>query len=108
MPSYVMSLAKIDPRCCTLLLCANLLLVSASRAQERCGVEVKLLLSPTETQIAIASLNLGKETTDRIYFFDTSSLDLLSQGLIVRLRQGSTKISKQRIGKPKLSHPSKR
>jgi hypothetical protein len=72
-----------------MLLCAHLLLVSALRAQEGCGVEVKLLLSTTETQTAIASLKVGKETTGRVYFFDTSSLDLLSQGVIVRLRQGS-------------------
>ena len=80
---------KHDPPSPILLLCAHLLLVSALRAQERCAVEVKLLLSPTETQTAIASLNVGKETTGRVYFFDTSSLDLLSQGVIVRLRQGS-------------------
>ena len=69
---------KHDPPSPILLLCAHLLLVSALRAQERCAVEVKLLLSPTETQTANASLNVGKETTGRVYFFDTSSLDLLS------------------------------
>jgi hypothetical protein len=85
----MMRLAKYDPPRCTLLLCAHLLLFSALRAQERCGVEVKLLLSPMDTQNAIASLNVGNETADRVYFFDTSSLELLSQGVIVRLRQGS-------------------
>jgi len=52
-------------------------------------VEVKLLLSPTETQAAIAALRAKKETSGRVYFFDTGALDLLSQGVIVRLRQGA-------------------
>jgi hypothetical protein len=84
-----MSSAKLDSLCRALMLCANLLLASALRAQEGCGVQVKLLLSPMETQTAIASLNVGNETAARVYFFDTRSLDLLSQGVIVRLRQGS-------------------
>lgn len=87
----MMSSAKFEARRCAVMLCANLLLVSALPARERCRVEVKLLLSPTETQTAVNSLNVGKEKTDRVYFFDTSSLDLLSQGGIVRLRQGSAK-----------------
>ncbi|HEY6388298.1 MAG TPA: hypothetical protein VIX91_21665 [Candidatus Acidoferrum sp.] len=52
-------------------------------------MEVKLLLSPTETQAAIAVLRVKKETAGRVYFFDTGALDLLSQGVIVRLRQGA-------------------
>ena len=83
--------AKHDPPRRILLLCAHLLLVSALRAQESCRVEAKLLLSPEETQSVIASLNARKERPGRVYFFDTSSLDLLSQGIIVRLRQGSSK-----------------
>jgi hypothetical protein len=69
-------------------LCVLLFLHPALYAQDRCGVEVKLLLSPTETQATISALNLEKETAGRVYFFDTSALDLLSQGAIVRLRQG--------------------
>jgi len=65
------------------------LLCCLSPAQAGCGLEVKLLLSPDQTKAAIASLNAGKETAGRVYFFDTGSLDLLSQGVIVRLRQGS-------------------
>jgi len=57
--------------------------------QENCNVEVKLLLSPTETQAAIAALRVKKETAGRVYFFDTGALDLLSRGAIVRLRQGA-------------------
>jgi hypothetical protein len=67
---------------------AVLLLCSCLRAQENCNVEVKLLLSPAETQVAIAALSAQKETAGRVYFFDTGALDLLSQGAIVRLRQG--------------------
>jgi hypothetical protein len=66
-----------------------LFLGCASHAQDKCNVEIKLLLSPAETQAAVASLNFEKETTGRVYFFDTSALDLLAQGLIIRLRQGA-------------------
>jgi hypothetical protein len=62
---------------------------SALHSQERCNVEVKLLLSATQTQAAVTSLNFEKEAAGRVYFFDTNRLDLLSQGLILRLRQGA-------------------
>src|SRR5271155_4864035 len=68
--------------------CAVLLLYSGLQAQQSCNVEVKLLLSPTETQAAVAALRATKETSGRVYFFDTGALDLLSQGAIVRLRRG--------------------
>jgi hypothetical protein len=71
-------------------LCVLLCFGSALHSQERCNVEVKLLLSPTQTQAAVTSLNFEKEAAGRVYFFDTSTLDLLSQGLIVRLRQGAS------------------
>jgi hypothetical protein len=67
--------------------CAVLLLCSGLRAQENCSAEVKLLLSPAETQAVIAALSASKETAFRVYFFDTSALALLSQGAILRLRQ---------------------
>jgi hypothetical protein len=66
------------------------LLCCLSPAHAGCGVEVKVLLSPEQTKAAVASLNAGKETVGQVYFFDTGSLDLLSQGVIVRLRQGSS------------------
>jgi hypothetical protein len=56
--------------------------------KNRCDVEVKLLLSSTEAQAAVTALNVKKETTGFVYFFDTNTLDLLSQGVIVRLREG--------------------
>jgi hypothetical protein len=66
-----------------------LLFCSGLHAQENCNVETKLLLSPAETRAAVAALRATKETAGRIYFFDTAALDLLSQGAIVRLRQGA-------------------
>src|SRR5271169_3599124 len=59
------------------------------RAEEECPVEMKLLLSPASIQTVIASLGLEKETSARVYFFDTEELDLLRQGVIVRVRQGA-------------------
>ena len=67
---------------------ASLFVCSVLHAQNRCGVEVKLLLSPTGDQAAVKALDVKKETTGFVYFFDTNTLDLLSQGVIVRLRQG--------------------
>jgi hypothetical protein len=69
--------------------CAVLLCCGGLHAQENCNVEVKLLLTPTETQAAVTAFGGTKETIGRVYFFDTDSLDLLSQGAIVRLRQGA-------------------
>ena len=66
-----------------------LFLGSALHAEEKCSVEIKLLLSPPTIQAAIISLQFGKETAGRVYFFDTDQLDLLKQGVIVRVRQGA-------------------
>ena len=70
-------------------LCAGVSFCSASHAQERCSVEVKLLLSPMETQTAKSTLNVKKEVVGFVYFFDTDSLDLLAKGVILRLRRGA-------------------
>jgi hypothetical protein len=70
-------------------ICAPLFLCSVVHAQNRCGVEAKLLLSPTEDQAAVAALNFTNEAAGFVYFFDTKALDLLSQGVIVRLRRGT-------------------
>jgi hypothetical protein len=68
--------------------CAVLFLSPALQA-ETCPVEVKLLLSPPTIQTVIASLSFEKETKTRVYFFDTDALELLKQGVIVRVRQGA-------------------
>jgi|SRR5271168_2163737 len=81
--------------------CAVLLFYSGLQAQESCNVEVKLLLSPAETQAAIAALRVKKETAGRIYFFDTGALDLLAQGVIVRLRQGAKRDLTVKLRPPK-------
>ena len=68
-------------------LCAGVTSCLALHAQERCSVEVKLLLSPAQIQSAKSTLNLKNEVGGIVYFFDTDSLDLLSKGLILRLRR---------------------
>ena len=71
-----------------LFLILGLLLFSTGLpAQDKCNVEVKLLLSPAETREVVRVLGAKKETVTRIYFFDTNALDLLSHGVIVRLRR---------------------
>jgi hypothetical protein len=66
-----------------------LLLSSALQAKETCPVELKLLLSPPAIQAVMASFKFGHATTGQVYFFDTAELDLLRQGVIVRVRQGA-------------------
>jgi len=68
---------------------AVLFLCSASHAEEKCSVEIKLLLSPPTIQPVIASLGFEKETSGQVYFFDTDALDLQKQGVIIRVRQGA-------------------
>jgi hypothetical protein len=83
MRARLISLSHVFGLCVLVLWCAGL------RAQDKCNAEVKLLLSPNQTQATIKALNLKKEEAGRVYFFDTNALDLLSQGLIIRLRQGA-------------------
>src|SRR5260370_19993230 len=58
------------------------------RAQESCNFEAKLLLVPTQVEAAIPLLHATGELRTRISFYDTAALDLLSKGVILRLRQG--------------------
>jgi hypothetical protein len=67
-------------------LVATLLIATGLHAQEICNEEVKLLLSPQHVQSAITALKGRQETHDRVYFYDTPALDLLSKGLILRFR----------------------
>jgi hypothetical protein len=71
-------------------ICAALFLSPALHAAEKCSAEVKLLLSPPTIQTVITSLGFEKETTGQVYFFDNDELDLLKQGVIVRVRAGET------------------
>jgi hypothetical protein len=89
-------------RACALI-GAILLIHPAARAEQRCPIEIKLLLSPTTTQIVTASLGFEKERAGQIYFFDTKALDLSAQGVIIRVRQGANsdltvKIRSPRVG----------
>jgi len=70
-------------------LCVGVSSCLALDAQERCSVEVKLLLSPEQIQSAKSTLNVKNEVGGLVYFFDTDSLDLLAKGLILRLRRGA-------------------
>jgi hypothetical protein len=74
----------------TALIATLLLVFSLSlHAQETCDAEVKLLLSPTQVAAAVAALQAGRESHGRVYFYDTPALDLLSKGVILRLREGA-------------------
>jgi hypothetical protein len=55
---------------------------------ESCDEEVKLLLLPTQVQLAVPALQASGERRGRIYFYDTLALDLMSKGVILRLREG--------------------
>ena len=68
--------------------CVGVCFCSPSHAKERCSVEVKLLLSPEQTQRVRSTLDFDNEVAGLVYFFDTDSLDLLAKGVILRLRRG--------------------
>jgi hypothetical protein len=65
------------------------LLCGAAYAQEACDAEAKLLISPAQTQQALTALHAGKPSRRHVYLYDTDQLELLSHGLIVRLRAGA-------------------
>src|SRR5215470_3916268 len=71
------------------LTAASVLVCSDIRAQERCNAEVKLLVSPAQTERVLAAFHAGTPSHSEIYFYDSESLELLSQGLIVRMRTGA-------------------
>jgi hypothetical protein len=75
-----------------LVACVGVVLsvVSAVRAESHCPVEVKLLLDAPTVHSVVESLGAEKATSSRVYFFDTEALDLLMQGVIVRVRQGAS------------------
>ena len=73
----------------SLMLLATFPLVLSLNGQERCNEEVKLLLSPTQVQAAILDLRARGETHGRIYFYDVPGLELLANGVILRLREGA-------------------
>jgi len=68
-------------------LAAAFLVVVSAHGQEACDEEVKLLLSPTQVLAAVSALQARGEIRGRVYFYDTTALDLLSRGVILRLRE---------------------
>ena len=72
------------------LICFLWLCSAGAAAQEKCRAEVKLLLLPSQAQSAAKSLQAGKGVAGEVYFFDTPTLALLSQGIIVRVRRRAT------------------
>src|ERR1700675_559132 len=71
------------------LIAAAVILAPALHAQDKCPAEVKLLLSPATPQTVTAALGFGDATMIRVYMYDTEALDLLMQGVIIRVRQGA-------------------
>jgi hypothetical protein len=87
------------------LLGTTLFLGPALHAQEKCPVEIKLLLSPPTIQTVIESLRFENETRGRVYLFDTDALDLKTQGVIVRVRQGAKNDLTVKVRLPKDTQP---
>ena len=69
-----------------LSLLAIVSIASTLHAQQPCSEEVKLLLTPAQLQTVIPALQATGKTQGHIYFYDTPNLDLLSKGVILRLR----------------------
>jgi hypothetical protein len=57
---------------------------------QTCSTEVKVILAAPSPQSAVSAFGFAKEAAGAIYFFDTEARDLLHQGLIIRIRQGSS------------------
>jgi hypothetical protein len=87
------------------LIGAILFLAAGLHAEEKCPVEVKLLLSPPAAHTVIASLGFENETTGRVYLFDTDALDLMVQGVIVRVRQDAKNDLTVKVRLPKGKEP---
>jgi hypothetical protein len=66
-----------------------LLLCGTLAAREQCGVEAKLLVSPRDVPKSVAALHAVRKSRGEVYLFDTDGLELLSQGVILRLRTGA-------------------
>jgi hypothetical protein len=65
-----------------------ILLGSLAYGAEGCAVEVKVLIAPSDQTRAVQTLGFENKQQGRVYFYDTADLDLLKQGLILRVRQG--------------------
>lgn len=59
-------------------------------AEETCGAEVKLLLEPAALPSALKAFNADGGTVSSVALYDTGSLALLSQGVVLRVRSGAS------------------
>lgn len=66
-----------------------ILLCGAQATLAQCRAEVKLLVSPSNVRRSVTALHAGTESARQIYLFDTEDLQLLSHGVILRLRKGA-------------------
>jgi hypothetical protein len=71
-----------------LLLALRCCLSTLATAAESCGAEVKLVLAP-DVQAVVTALGAGPGKSRKVYLYDTKALDLLSRGVIVRVRSGA-------------------
>jgi hypothetical protein len=67
----------------------SLIVLGRAVAHGTCSTEVKVLLAAPSTQAAVSALGFGRQAEGTVYFFDTDARDLLRQGLLIRIRQGS-------------------
>jgi hypothetical protein len=79
--------------CAFLKFCISTLLFACAvcLAQQRCSIEVKLLLSPDDIPAIVGKLKAQNQSSGGVYFFDTEKRELLSQGVIIRVRHSSTR-----------------
>jgi hypothetical protein len=70
-------------------LMVTIFLASSLGGQPTCSEEVKLLLSPSQVKAAIAGFQAHDEAHGLVYFYDTPTLELLAQGVILRWREGA-------------------
>jgi hypothetical protein len=59
-------------------------------AQDTCPTEIKVILASPAAQSVVSTFGFKKKIAGVVYFFDTDSLDLLLQGVIIRVRQGGS------------------
>ncbi len=70
--------------------CLVLWLAALSHAQEPCGSEIKVLLRVSEIESAQKAFNAAKGVPGEVYLFDTAARELLSEGVVLRVRRGAT------------------
>src|SRR5262249_40618710 len=67
-------------------ICLLVFLAATSHAEDKCGSEIKILLEPSELHSVLDAFHAKHGSAGSVSFFDTSKLELLSAGLILRVR----------------------